>query len=273
MTYAENAVPPQQYAAQPPAPRPQPAQLPVAGTALSNRWLLSLVTTSLGGYLLIWSLSGQVTQVLSGAEFMQALGFSFGLLLVLQLLFAVAVVLLGLFFATASLARRGIAAGIVVLGVILLSILQAVRVTAGFGGATPFLAFSFADPYVMLPVLLVAAWFVVRYRPGLAFVALALVIIIALAHWGLLVGGADSATTSIVILLLGAIVTAAMGWAGAIASRLFGGNRAPAVATNAAMPQQYAQQQPAPAQYAQPQQAPAAYTQQNDRPEQRGPVI
>lgn len=273
MTYAENAVPPQQYAAQPPAPRPQPAQLPVAGTALSNRWLLSLVTTSLGGYLLIWSLSGQVTQVLSGAEFMQALGFSFGLLLVLQLLFAVAVVLLGLFFATASLARRGIAAGIVVLGVILLSILQAVRVTAGFGGATPFLAFSFADPYVMLPLLLVAAWFVVRYRPGLAFVALALVIIIALAHWGLLVGGADSATTSIVILLLGAIVSAAMGWGGAIASRLFGGNRAPAVATNAAMPQQYAQQQPAPAQYAQPQQAPAAYTQQNDRPEQRGPVI
>jgi hypothetical protein len=262
MTYAENAVPPQQYAAQAPAPRPQPAQLPVVGTALSNRWLLSLVTTSLGGYLLIWSLSGQVTQVLSGAEYMQSYGFSFGLLLVLQLLFAVAVVLLGLFFATASLARRGIAAGIVVLGVILLSILQAVRVTAGFGRATPFFAFSFADAYVVLPLLLVAAWFVVRYRPGLAFVTLALVIIIALAHWGMVVGGVDSATTTIVLLLLSAVVTAAMGWGGAIASRLFGGNRAPAVATNATAPQQYAQQQ-----------APAAYTQQNDRPEQRGPVI
>jgi hypothetical protein len=263
MTYPENAVPPQQYAAQTPASRPQPAQLPVAGTALSNRWLLSLVTTSLGGYLLVSSLSGQVTQLLSGAEYMQSYGFGFGLLLVLNLLFALAVVLLGLFFATASLARRGIAAGIVVLGVILVSILQAVRVTAGFGRATPFLAFTFADPYVMLPLLLVAAWFVVRYRPGLAFVALALVIIIALSHWGLLVAGIDTATSSLVILLLSAIVTAAMGWGGAIASRLFGGNRAPAVAPNATVPQQYAQ----------PQQAPVAHTQQNDRPEERGPVI
>ncbi|KJC65219.1 hypothetical protein SAMN06295879_1550 [Agreia bicolorata] len=247
MTYPQNAI-----------PQPQ-----AAGTALSNRRLLSLVTTSLGGYLLLSSLTGQVTQVLSGAEYMRNLGFAFGLLLTLNLLFALAVALLGLFFATASLARRGIAAGIVTLAVILIAIFQAVRFSMGFGAATTFIAFTFADPYVMLPMAFGAAWFVVRYRPALAFVALALVVIVALAHWALLTFGADTATSSLVMLLLGATVTAAIGWGGAIASRLFGGNRAPVSAESSPTAQQYAQ----------PQQAPAIYSQQNDRPAERGPVI
>ncbi|SMG31788.1 hypothetical protein [Agreia pratensis] len=261
MSYSENTVPPQQYAA--PVPRPKLGQPQAAGTAHSNRWLLSLVTTSLGGYLLLSSLSGQVTQVLSGAEYMRDLGFSFGLLLTLDLLFALAVVLLGLFFATASLARRGLAAGIVTAAVIVVALFQAVRFSMGFGGATAFVAFTVADPYVMLPLALGAAWLVVRYRPALTFAALVLVIILALVHWALLTFGADSATSSLVMLLLSASVTAAIGWAGVIASRLFGRDRAAsAPAPSAAGPY-----------IGQPQQSPPAHTQQNDRPAERGPVI
>jgi len=222
--------------AAPPAP---PAQL------VSTQWLLALVTVSLGGYLLMLSLGGQFIQLFTGMR----IEVSYGALLVLQLLFAVAVVLLGFFFAPASLARRSIAGAIVAVVVLFTVILQAVRLTTGLGAASVFIGFTFADAFVMLPLALGAAWLVVRARSGLAFAGLALVVLPALAHWALLVNGVDSATTQIIMLILGALVTAGIGWGGAISARIL---RAPS-------------QSPYPHQ--------PVYTEKNDRPAERGPVI
>ena len=158
-----------------PAPSAPPAQL------VSTRWLLALVTVSLGGYLLVLSLAGQFIQLFTGMR----IELSYGVLLVLQLLFALAVVLLGLFFAPTSLARRSVAGAVVAVVVLLTIILQAVRLTTGLGAATVFIGFTFADAFVMLPLALGAAWLVVRARPGLAYAALALVVIPALVHWAL----------------------------------------------------------------------------------------
>ena len=216
-----------------------------AAQLTSTRWLLALVTVSLGGYLLVLSLAGQFVQLFTGIR----IEVSYGALLVLQLLFAVAVVLLGLFFAPASLTRRSIAGAIVAVVVLLTVVLQAVRLTTGLGAASVFIGFTFADAFVMLPLALGAAWLVVRARPGLAFAALALVMIPALAHWGLLVNGVDSATTQIIMLILGVLVAAGIGWAGAIADRIL---RAPSQAP-------YTQQ--------------PVYAEKNDRPAERGPVI
>lgn len=232
-----------------PAPSAPPAQL------VSTRWLLALVTVSLGGYLLVLSLAGQFIQLFTGMR----IELSYGALLVLQLLFAVAVVLLGLFFAPTSLARRSIAGAIVAVVVLFTVILQAVRLTTGLGSATVFIGFTFADAFVMLPLALGAAWLVVRARPGVAYAALALVVIPALVHWALLVNGVDSVTTQIIMLVLGALVAAGIGWGGAIAARVLGGSSA------------------APRPQPQPQYAPytqqPVYAEQNDRPAERGPVI
>jgi hypothetical protein len=230
----------------------QPAQL------LATQWLLSLVTVSLGGYLIVLSVGGQFVQLFLNMR----LDLSVGVLLVLQLLFALAVAVLGFLFAPAPMTRRSIASAIVVAFVLVTVIVQASRLSGGFGPLRVFVGFTFADVFVMLTLALGAAWLVVRSRPGLAFISLALVVIVALVHWGLLVNNIDSATSQIVMLILSALVATAIGWGGAIASRLFGGNRTAATAPYAASPQHHTQQQ-----------APAAYTQQNDRPAERGPVI
>jgi hypothetical protein len=218
----------------------------------STRWLLSLVTVSLGGYLLILSLSGQFIQLFTGMR----LEISYGVLLVVQLLIALAVVVLGFVFAPAAPARRWIAGGILMAVVFVVVVLQAVRLSSGFGAASVFVGFTLGDSFVMLAAALGAGWLVVRGRPALAYAALALVVVLALAHWGLLVNGVDSATTQLVMLLLGVVVVAAIGWGGVLASRVLG-------RAAAGSPQPYPHQPG----------APQPYPQQNDRPAERGPVI
>jgi hypothetical protein len=218
----------------------------------STRWLLSLVTVSLGGYLLILSLSGQFIQLFTGMR----LEISYGVLLVVQLLIALAVVVLGFVFAPAALARRLIAGGILVAVVFVVVVLQAIRLSSGFGAASVFVGFTLGDSFVMLAAALGAGWLVVRGRPALAYAALALVVVLALAHWGLLVNGVDSATTQLVMLLLGVVVVAAIGWGGVLSSRVLGG-------AASGSPQPYPHQPG----------APQPYPHQNDRPAERGPVI
>jgi hypothetical protein len=234
-------------------PHPRPARTP------DVRWLLALVTVSLGGYLLVLSLSGQFIQLFTGVQ----LEISYGVLLTLQLLFAVAVVVLGFFFAPAPLVRRGIASAIVVGIALLVVILQAVRLSTGFGAASVFVGFTLGDSFVMLSLALGAAWLVVRMRPGLAFASLALVVILALVHWALILNAVDSATSQLVMLVLSVLVVGAIGWGGVLASRMRGG-----VSPGSA--HQPAQQQYP---YGAPAQPQSPYTQQNDRPAERGPVI
>jgi hypothetical protein len=228
---------------------------------VATRWLLSLVTVSLGGYLLVMSLSGQFNQLFTAMQ----IDISYAVLLILQLLFAVAVVGLGFFFAPAPLLRRVVAAAIVVGVVLLVVILQAVRLSSGFGPASVFMGFTLADAFVMLTAAFGAAWLVVRRRRGLAFAALALVVILALAHWALLVNGVDSATTQLVMLVLSALIVSAIGWGGVLTSRVLGGS-ASGTQRPAAQPQPQAQ-------FGAPTQLPSPYTQHNDRPAERGPVI
>lgn len=241
--------------------QPQPAR------TTDVRWLLSLVTVSLGGYLLVSSLSGQFIQLFTGMR----IEISYGVLLVLQLLFALAVVALGFFFAPVSLLRRVIAMVIVVGVVLLVAILQAARLSTGFGPASVFIGFTFADVFVMLTAALGAGWLIVRTRPGLAFVALALVVILALVHWGLLVNGVDSATTQLVMLVLSVLVVAAIGWGGMLASRLLG--RASSGAPRPPVQPQPQSPYGAPVQPQSPYAQQPVYTEQNDRPAERGPVI
>ncbi|KQM59048.1 hypothetical protein [Agreia sp. Leaf210] len=232
------------------APRPQTS--PPSQT-LATRWLLALVTVSLGGYLVVQSLSGQFIQLFLNTR----LDASVGALLVLQLLFAVAVTVLGFFFAPATVARRSIAAGIAVAAVLLVALFQAVRLTARLGRGGFLLSFTVADVFVMMTLGLGLAWLIVRSRPGLSLVSLALVVVLSLAHWGLLMGGIESATTQIMMLILSAVVVAAIGWGGVLASRMSGRGAAPSLYSAAAQP---------------PHQQPP-HTQQNDRPAERGPVI
>jgi hypothetical protein len=216
--------------------------------AVSTRWLLSLVTVSLGGYLLMLSLSGQFIQLFTGMR----LDISYGVLLVLQLLFALAVVVLGFVFAPTVLPRRLIAGAVLVAVVFVVVVVQAIRVSSGFGPASVFIGFTIGDSFVMLTAALGAGWLVVRKRPALAYAALALVVILALVHWGLIVNGLDSATTQLVMLILSALVVAAIGWGGVLAFRVLGRG-------SSAVPRPPVQQ--------------PVYTQQNDRPANRGPVI
>ena len=230
----------------------------------STRWFLSLVTVSLGGYLLVLSLGGQFIQLFTGMRF----EISLGVLLVLQLLFALAVVAFGFFVAPAPLPRRVIAKVIIVGAVIIVAILQDVRLSIGFGPASVFFGFTFADVFVMLTLALGAGWLVVRSRPAIAYAFLALIAVVALVHWAMVVNGVDSAAAQLVMLILSALVVAGIGWGGVIASRMVGspssgGPRAPV--------QQYAHQQPQ--QHNSPAQLQSPYTQQNDRPAERGPVI
>jgi hypothetical protein len=239
-------------------PHSQPARTP------DVRWLLALVTVCLGGYLLALSLSGQFIQLFTGMR----IEISYGVLLTLQLLFAVAVVVLGFFFAPAPLVRRVIAAAVVVGVVLLVVILQAVRLSSGFGAASVFIGFTFADSFVMLTLALGGGWLFVRQRPGLAFVSLVLVVILALVRWALILNGVDFATNQIVTLVLTVLVVGAIGWSGVLASRMMRRGASSG-------PQQSAHQQPAQQQYpyGSPAQQQSPYAQQNDRPTERGPVI
>jgi hypothetical protein len=168
----------------------QPPQPPTARTP-DIRWLLALVTVSLGGYMLVLSLSGQFIQLFTGMP----IDVSYGVLLTLQLIFALAVVVLGFFFAPAPLMRRAIAAGIVVAIVLLVIVLQAIRLSSGFGPASVFIGLTLGDSFVMLALGLGSGWLVVRKRPGLSFATLALAVILSLVRWGLVLNGFDLATS------------------------------------------------------------------------------
>jgi hypothetical protein len=249
----------------------QPPQPPTARTP-DIRWLLALVTVSLGGYMLVLSLSGQFIQLFTGMP----IDVSYGVLLTLQLIFALAVVVLGFFFAPAPLMRRAIAAGIVVAIVLLVIVLQAIRLSSGFGPASVFIGLTLGDSFVMLALGLGSGWLVVRKRPGLSFATLALAVILSLVRWGLVLNGFDLATSQLIMLVLGALVVAAIGWGGVLASRVLGGASSDARRQSAQQPPQQpqygvpAQQQQ---QYAAPSPHQPPYAQQNDRPAERGPVI
>lgn len=125
-------------------------------TAPRGNVLASAVAVYLGGYILVQSLSGQITPILAG----YGGGTEYLPLVLGQLLFALAVVIFGLFLAPASLALKLVASALVVVGSIIMLAVQVARITTGFGGIPASL--TLANAYFVVALFVGAAWLIVR---------------------------------------------------------------------------------------------------------------
>jgi hypothetical protein len=118
--------------------------------------LAAAVAVFLGGYILVQSLTGQLPTALTGfagqAEVLP--------LLIGQLVFALAAVIVGLCLAPASGARKLVASVVVVVGTVIAIAVETARLTSGFGGIPATL--TLANAYFMVALFLGAAWLIVR---------------------------------------------------------------------------------------------------------------
>lgn len=172
-----------------------------------GRALASAVAVFLGGYLVLSALGGQLVNALAGFS---GAGPELAVLFVLQLVFALAVVIGGYFLAPASAGRKLVASAIVVLGVILVIALMITRLTGSLGpiGGIPTMI-TLANPAFMTVLLVGAGWLIVRSaRLGwLTLLAAAVLIPIQLI---MNLNGIGFAITQIVVLFFALVVGAAV---------------------------------------------------------------
>lgn len=147
MTTTETTSP---YSAATPTGQAAPATTPRGNV------LASAVAVFLGGYILVQSLSGQITPILAG----YGGGPDLLPLFLGQLLFALAVVIFGLFLAPATLTAKLVGSALVVVGSVIMLAVQVARITTGFGGVPASL--TLANAYFMVALFVGAAWLVVR---------------------------------------------------------------------------------------------------------------
>ena len=201
-----------------PDPAPVPSPYAAVDTSRSPRAtdhrlrvLLSLVTVSVGAYLATLSLSGQLYTVLLGYNSTPFLG----LYLVLQVLVALAVLSLGWAFAPTSVPRRALAIGLT-FGLVVISLTIAVVRISGtlrVPGAL-LLQFTVGNVPFMIVVAVALGWLIVRERSPIAFVFVLLAGVVPVAQYALLLAGAESILTQLLLLLLSAVVLVSIAWMG-----------------------------------------------------------
>lgn len=139
---------------------PYPVTEAYRAPADPGRVLASAVAVLLGGYLLLLAVNSQLPTVFAGYG---NVPLAYGVLLVLQLVFAVLVVVFGFAVAPASPARKLIASAIVVVAVIVLLLTIVARLTTGFGGVGNAVThFTVANPWLIITLSVGAGWLVVR---------------------------------------------------------------------------------------------------------------
>lgn len=183
-----------------------PLVTPPAPTRTSSRrhWLLAGIIAILGGYLTIVSVGGSLIQQLAG--------FAGGppeltLLFVAQLVFAVAVTVLGFFLAPGSLGARLLGSVVYIVAVALLVVLLTLRVSAGLGRALsgPFIGATVTNPFFMILLFGALGWLIASRAKPIAYLALVLAVVIAPVGFLLAMAGASGPVSSIVQLSLVAI--------------------------------------------------------------------
>lgn len=166
-----------------------------------GRLLASAIAVFLGGYLLISAVGGQLPIALSGYT---GGGPELAVLLLLQLAFAVAVVLTGFFLAPGAVGLKLIASAIVVVGVTITVVILVARINGSISAGIPLLS-TLANPYFMTVAVVGAAWLVVR-SARLGWLALLATILLIPIPTLMTTMGVTFATAQILILFVAAIV-------------------------------------------------------------------
>jgi len=185
---------------------PDALSTPFFRSAVNYRTLASAITVYLGGYLLISALSGQLAYSLSGSSRNPIELTAF---LVLQALFAVLVVVVGLMLAAAPMATRMIAAAIVIVSALIVIFTQAVSLTGALGaGAIPS-RMVFGNAHFMLVFAIGAGWLIAR-AARIGWLALIAAFVLIPVPYTLVLASIPSIITQMVVLALSAIIGAAI---------------------------------------------------------------
>lgn len=176
--------------------------LPVSHSERNLRVAFAATLVFLGGYLVIASLTGQLTVTLTGLGPQNP---ALGVLLVLQFIFALLVVVAGLLVAPGAAAPKAIASAIVVVGIVIALALFAARISGAL--RLPRELNFVMNPYVFAVLIIGIAWLIVR-RAGLGWLSLIGVVLLAVVAVAMVFAGIDGIVTQLVMLALSAVVGA-----------------------------------------------------------------
>jgi hypothetical protein len=182
----------------------------VAVPADRSRALASAVAVYLGGYLILLAFSSQIALALSS---LGNLPPTYTALLLAQLIFAVVVVVVGLFLAPASAGRKVIASAIVVAGVVIALVSVILRVTGGFAGAGVPVSLTVANTTFMTVLAVGAGWLIVRSATA-GWLALLLALVLVPLPYVFALSGLESALIQFIALGVAAAIGAVIIWAG-----------------------------------------------------------
>lgn len=182
----------------------QPPPAPNYPTPIDRwRWLLAGIIAILGGYITLQALNGPFIQIFTGV----LSDTSINVLLILELVFGVAVTALGYFFVPAPLGRRILAKVVFVVGVGIVVLFLALRITSGFGGIP--VGITLANPAFMVLLFGGLAWLIAcGVAPIRYLVLLAAFVVMPLAFWMNMAGMTSGITLLVQLLVCGVIAGA-----------------------------------------------------------------
>lgn len=182
----------------------QPPPAPNYPTTIDRwRWLLAGVIAILGGYLTI-----QVATTGLGQIFVGYSDPSITLLVIAELVFAVAVTALGYFFAPGPLGRRILAKAVYVVGILLLALVIWLRFTTGFGGIP--LALSFGNPFFVALLFGGLGWLIACAAAPMRYLVLLVALVALPLNYILVMAGASSGFGLVVQYVVCGIAAAAI---------------------------------------------------------------
>ncbi len=190
--------------------------------AYEGHYGASVVALVLGGYLFLNTNLSQLAIGLAGISSFPPEQVAFFLL---QYLFAVAVMLFGIAVAPGSPARRGAAAVVVLVLIILWTLLFSARIT-GAAGPLPTATGFIAAPAFIVPLALVLGWLIVRERPGLSYLVLLLSVLGGAIPFALVLNAMPALVTQLVITPLTLVLGVGMAWIARAIHAAYGSRRA-----------------------------------------------
>ena len=200
--------PPQSY---------QPHQAAPTATADSagwRRWLSGALGIA-GGSIVLSVVEGQLPYSLSGVSGGSA---AIVVLLMAQLLFGVAVVVVAYLGAPGPVASRAIGIGLFVVAVIAVTALQTMRMTGGSGG--PVLGTILYNPLAWLVLVGALGWLLAMRPRPIVYVSLVAVIVLFLPiEYGLVMANLEFAITDLVMRVIALVIAVVILVAGAIRGR------------------------------------------------------
>lgn len=165
-----------------------------------RRWLSGLLGIA-GGFIVLASVTGQLPFMLSGLSSMPPTVVA---LTVIQTLFGVAVIVVAYLAAPGPTASRAVAAGGLVLGVVVIVVVQVLRLTIG---SNPVLATIVFNPWAWLVLVGGLGWLLaVRVRPRAYLSLLAVIVLFLPINVGLVMANIESAISTLVMQGLSLVV-------------------------------------------------------------------